>query len=301
MTAANTPFKLDHLQLDEHQRLMQTVPCAGCDYNLRGLPVEDRCPECNLELVRSLAPNRLALSDANWLATMARDCDVILRGLILGAVIFVILVVSSWWLENHYGAPGLWTEMLAWALAMPPGLVIAFGCRRLCTPEPGRSNFIDSPYAWTTRLCIGATVVMALLTAPAHLIDPYEPVFSAATIALGCLAVMIGGFAAMMLARTLAKRIPMPSLAYNMKLLLIGYFVLTVMVMAIVGLLMIFGGVDFDPVNNFLEMVQIISLLLTAGLIVASILLSAGLSLYTLTMLFWFRMVLARLARGAGS
>ena len=41
-------------ELDDDDRLHSDVSCRSCDYNLRGLPVAGRCPECGDAVRRSL-------------------------------------------------------------------------------------------------------------------------------------------------------------------------------------------------------------------------------------------------------
>lgn len=60
------------LSQDTHGRLASDLPCAGCDYNLRGLLPEDRCPECGLGVRESLKSDHLRLADLAWLRKVKR-------------------------------------------------------------------------------------------------------------------------------------------------------------------------------------------------------------------------------------
>src|SRR5438067_12659663 len=48
----------------------QDVPCAACAYNLRGLRIDQRCPECGVEIMHSLRPLLKTCDAANsdWVA-----------------------------------------------------------------------------------------------------------------------------------------------------------------------------------------------------------------------------------------
>jgi hypothetical protein len=53
------------------------LPCRTCGYNLRGLAVSARCPECDTAVARSLHGQRLCYSDPRWVRTMARGMRLI--------------------------------------------------------------------------------------------------------------------------------------------------------------------------------------------------------------------------------
>lgn len=63
------------------------LPCRYCGYNLRGLPVDGRCPECNADLNDSLLPDRLNYADPDWLAKIKLGLDLIFIMLLLSFVI----------------------------------------------------------------------------------------------------------------------------------------------------------------------------------------------------------------------
>ena len=46
--------------------------CAGCDYNLRTMPVASFCPECSRPVVESLAAVDLQFADPAWVARVRR-------------------------------------------------------------------------------------------------------------------------------------------------------------------------------------------------------------------------------------
>jgi len=60
------------MRLDGEGRLDVDLPCAHCEYNLRGTRERDHCPECGLNVHRSIYAAELAAARppfARWLAT----------------------------------------------------------------------------------------------------------------------------------------------------------------------------------------------------------------------------------------
>lgn len=82
-------------------RIEVNLPCVKCGYTLRGLPVDGACPECGMEISRSLDGDRLAAADPQWLRTIVRGQRLLTTGLmtataglfllIFGGVTFLIL------------------------------------------------------------------------------------------------------------------------------------------------------------------------------------------------------------------
>ena len=72
--------------------LVADVPCVKCDYNLRGLSADGRCPECGEAVVSSLRPDRLMFADRTWLTRIARGLTMIY--IAVPAVPFLVLLVA---------------------------------------------------------------------------------------------------------------------------------------------------------------------------------------------------------------
>ncbi len=69
--------------LDDSGRIALDIPCARCEYNLRGLLPVDRCPECSHTCEQSLDPNLLRFSRPG-----------VIRRLRLGAAMAAISIVA---------------------------------------------------------------------------------------------------------------------------------------------------------------------------------------------------------------
>lgn len=62
------------------------LPCLGCRYNLRSLPVENICPECALPIRRTLEHGWLIFSDPNWLEKLRSGISFLLGILLVGVI-----------------------------------------------------------------------------------------------------------------------------------------------------------------------------------------------------------------------
>lgn len=70
------------------------VLCRGCGYNLRGVAILGRCPECNHENREALIPNDLRLMDRAWLTQVLLGLRIAFVGLWLTWVLPVGLFVG---------------------------------------------------------------------------------------------------------------------------------------------------------------------------------------------------------------
>lgn len=72
--------------VDEQGRLSAELTCRQCGYNLNGLSPTGMCPECGLEIGKSLQSDRLAFADPQWVNTLAKGAKLLAWWLILSIV-----------------------------------------------------------------------------------------------------------------------------------------------------------------------------------------------------------------------
>ena len=206
----------------------RTVPCVGCGYNLRGVDAAGTCPECGRPAADSLSPNRLALADPAWLGRVVRGLDTIALGLVFGAAMFVVLVVVTgvWYLQPP------WAEFVAWALGLPPGVVVWWGCRQVTARSPGSVSGASGASGASeiedasdlarllARHAADVILLLAVFTGPLWLLHEGLGLL---TFGLGGVAAVVGGFAALIYARQLAERIPAPKLRSGTVTAIAGY------------------------------------------------------------------------------
>src|SRR5438876_3717954 len=71
---------------DDSGTVATDIACRKCGYNLRGLPISGRCPECGTPVGLSVKGDLLRFSDPGWLRALRRGVN-----FIIGAVVVAIL------------------------------------------------------------------------------------------------------------------------------------------------------------------------------------------------------------------
>jgi hypothetical protein len=106
------------------------VPCRRCGYNLRGLSVSGRCPECGAAVSVSVQGDWLCYSEPGFLRTLRRGISYILWSMLFSVAVGVLGIV----LEFAAGpAPAIY---IAFASLLADLLGIA-GAWMLTAPDPG--------------------------------------------------------------------------------------------------------------------------------------------------------------------
>jgi hypothetical protein len=133
------------------------LACSACGYNLRGLTLDRRCPECGTAIARSAFGNELRFSDPGWVEKLRRGASLlrwyivitILTGLAAGGAAAGVL-----------GARGAGS---AAAFLLPIGLMVQFlgaaGAFLVTTQEP-RVALAEDPVTLrkVVRFCALATI-----------------------------------------------------------------------------------------------------------------------------------------------
>jgi predicted RNA-binding Zn-ribbon protein involved in translation (DUF1610 family) len=71
---------------DETGHLAQDTPCASCGYNLRGIALESRCPECGTSVGRSIRSDFMRYCHPAWVERLAAGMSWIIMSVLLGIV-----------------------------------------------------------------------------------------------------------------------------------------------------------------------------------------------------------------------
>src|SRR5688572_8897843 len=77
--------------------VISDVPCRKCSYNLRGLRLDGRCPECGRAVGLSVQGDLLRFSDPTWLRTLQRGVKLIIWGILVivaGAIVGAVLAAT---------------------------------------------------------------------------------------------------------------------------------------------------------------------------------------------------------------
>jgi len=101
------------------------TPCKKCQYNLRSLSVEGRCPECGTPVGLSIKGDLLRYSVPTWLRTLRRGVICIIAGLAVGTgalVLVSVLRYRGWPVSLVWLASWVISYLGSWFLTMPdPG------------------------------------------------------------------------------------------------------------------------------------------------------------------------------------
>ena len=130
--------------------LVADVSCVKCEYNLRGLSADVRCPECGEAVTASLRRDRLLFADPSWVGRIVLGQTLIL------AATFIFWALLPFVPRNSRGSIA---EVMLALSGMAMGGVIVAGVF-LCTQrESARSNIL---HAWATRWAARARALLWL-------------------------------------------------------------------------------------------------------------------------------------------
>jgi hypothetical protein len=181
------------------------VPCRGCSYNVKGLSLGGKCPECGTPVGISIHGDLLRYSDPKWVEKLALGMRLILWGMLITIAALIIAIPLAFMVNPKLG------EIVGFL----GGLVVLAGAWLLTEPDPGTHE----PSQTVTARRI---VRIALLLEVAHnllsigLDDDVQPklrrLLGLAMILLA-IAGVIGVFAQLYYLEMLARRIPDEALA----------------------------------------------------------------------------------------
>jgi hypothetical protein len=121
------------------------LPCATCDYNLRGLTRRDRCPECGAGVARSLAvaAHGLTRAERAWLWAQVRAC-------------YVLLVTAAWELVCGLGVFAAFGPRAGLATKVVGAVAASYGVWSLGRAEPDDADR-QRPKGYFRRFVMGGS------------------------------------------------------------------------------------------------------------------------------------------------
>lgn len=209
------PGGFDPAQPMSSEPLTSDAPCRKCGYNLRGLNLDGRCPECGTPVGLSLYGDLLRYSDPNWVRTLYRGVRTIIWGIVvafLGAILMIVLGVAM---------PSLLA--VAPLASVIAGLMWVVGAWMLTEPDP--SGIGEDKYG-TSRQIIRFAIAVGLVNTILSWVQQLTTLPPSARITLGVIGGLagligvVGQFAQLNYLSKLALRIPDQPLSDRAKFLM---------------------------------------------------------------------------------
>lgn len=216
-----------HLALDADGRLDMDIHCAACEYNLRSLLPDGRCPECGIAIGQSTHGDMLRFCEPTWVETLTSGMNWIVLSILLALVLGCGGNLVLFYVNKPAAAPPLY---------LIGGVVALIGYWKLTTLDPRKSTTEEGVTArQVVRLGQVLSLTLSLATIALQQIDMrlVEWVMMPA-IVLGAIVTI----ALCMYAGALAERIPDQRLARHTRIVMWGWIVLGVaeVILALLGL-----------------------------------------------------------------
>ena len=223
--------------LDQDGRLAEDVACRHCGYNLRGLELAGRCPECEMAIEKTLHAFLLRFCDPVWLGRLRSGLMLLIVTIFAGLAVGLILGLSIMLLIGSTGETSLLLESAFLLLFAGIGAMQLIAYWRITSPEPSPLHEEDPLSA--RRIARVGLILSAASGLLAFAFDPdtYSmgtmemadaPVQAGFAWTLSLLSTgsgLIGLFALFVYARSIALRFPADKLAKSTRLVMWGYMI----------------------------------------------------------------------------
>lgn len=217
------------------------IPCRKCAYNLRGLNVNGRCPECGAPVGFSVQGDYLQFSSPEWLDTLAKGASLFLLGIIVMIVGAIVVGIGA-----SVAGLGRWPVQI---VGMVAAVMLTIAWWRLTEPDP--SGLGEDRYG-TARKLIRIGLVASICDQMLEFTKQAGPYTPSVNLLLGLLDVMFGimgivsFFAGLNYLRKLALRVPDRELADRGKFLIWAFgstFVIGIVLIFVMAFFVAASGV----------------------------------------------------------
>lgn len=229
---------------DETQPVENDLACASCGYNLRGLTLGMRCPECGAEVSRSARGDLLRFADPDWVGKLASGTSLMRWGIVASMLLGLVgsLAVGGLAVAGGYSQRSLF--LLVGMVTLIGQVMLLWAAFLITTQEP-RVSLQEGTV--TARRVVRYCAVLSFVGQFLQLAAPVtaKAVFMA-LLTLGgmglTLAGIVGFFAQFVFFRRFALRVPDARLADSTRTVMWG-FVISYAVVVIAGLIAAISGI----------------------------------------------------------
>ena len=135
------------------------LPCAGCEYDLRNLPIGGNCPECGTPIARSLERGTLHHADPRWLRRLAVAGWLVPASLAFGVAVQLALQAAKARLGLALPAYDGWIALNAVGQAAVGAAALAGPAVSCLRPAPARFDL--APRRRRAVLLLAGVAVLA--------------------------------------------------------------------------------------------------------------------------------------------
>ena len=136
-------------------------PCFKCAYDLRGLQLDGKCPECGELVAHSLRGTLLQFADKEYIAQITSGVSLVLNAILLMVIAMVLGVAASAIGAASGVAPGS-IQLVVSVMTFGIAIMSCVGYFKFATPDPG---FTGTEYPDTARKIIRFVVVLQIAIA----------------------------------------------------------------------------------------------------------------------------------------
>lgn len=214
------------ISFDEAGRLDEDIACRSCEYNLRSLTLQDKCPECDTPIKLSLQTSLLRFSDIAWIKRVRSGIT-----FMIAYVSIYILYFVSWDLYSILGGTVLQrTPAVETIFSIVMMVLQIIAILHITKLEPGLQKTNSKMTARKlARICLLLAAVVGTISSNQQLLIyslPYVKLQFHLSLWVGIfssLALFIGKFALFYYGRSIALRFPSEKLAKTTYLVMWGY------------------------------------------------------------------------------
>ena len=84
---------------ESESTIMIDIPCRACRYNVRGLQVSGRCPECGQDIANSVAVFKLGGVELRWFQALRLGIAILIGAVILGRLVPIFVYTLFNWFK----------------------------------------------------------------------------------------------------------------------------------------------------------------------------------------------------------